>query len=153
MSGTGMRRAALALAALHPDDRSWLLERLRPSWRYDLRRLIGQIHVKYVSSADLVHEAIQASKKEAPPETPAPDRLLKGMQGLSPIWCARVLAACAPDHTEMVLAHREASDADLIRSELMALPAIFPPKLAAAMADLIRTRADGRAMSSCEAAS
>jgi hypothetical protein len=141
----GLRKAALVLATLHPEDCSWLIERLRPSWRHDVRRLVDETRTKKVPDRDLVHEAIRASEKVVRPDPPPPDRLLKGLRGLSPSWCARVLAACAPDHIEMVTANRGENEADSIRSELMVLPSVFPPKLAATLADLVRARGEERA--------
>lgn len=142
MSGVGLRKAALTLAALHPEDRSWLIDRLRPTWRKDVRRLIGEIPARNISDTGLVREAIQSSERDLAPDPPAPDRLMQGLQGLSPSWCARVLAACAPDHVEMVIANRAAGEADLIRTELMVLPSAFPSKLAEALAHLVRARCE-----------
>jgi len=147
----GLRKAALVLATLHPDDCSWLIERLRPSWRHDVRRLVDETRTREIPDGDLMHEAIRASEKAVLPDPPPPDRLLKGLQGLSPSWCARVLAACAPDHAEMVMANRDKNEADAIRSELMVLPSVFPSKLAATLADLVRARGEGRISSVQEA--
>ena len=146
MSAFGLRKAAVALAGLHPDDRTWVLERLQPSWRYDLRRLIGQIASMKIHDSEIAREAVRISGDEPTLYPPAPDRLLAGMHGLSPSWCARVLAACAPDHMEVFAANSPPAKANAVRAELLTLPKL-PPKLSEALARLVRERGE-RGMSS-----
>lgn len=141
MSAFGLRKAAVALAGLHPDDRMWLLERLQPSWRYDLRRLIGQIASMKIPDPDIAREAVRTSGEAPPLHPPAPDRLLAGMHGLSPAWCARVLAACAPDHMEMFAANSTSAKANAVRAELLTLPKL-PPKLSETLTRLVGERGE-----------
>jgi len=137
----GLRKAAVVLAGLHPDDRMWLLERLQPSWRYDLRRLIDQIASMKVPDSDIAREAVRISGEAPPLHPPAPDRLLAGTHGLSPAWCARVLAACAPDHMEMFAANSTPAKANAVRAELLTLPKL-PPKLSETLMRLVRERGE-----------
>lgn len=141
MSAFGLRKAAVALAALHPDDRTWVLERLQPSWRYDLRRLIGQIASMEIHDSEIVREAVRLSGEESRLNPPAPDRLLAGMQGLSPPWCARALSACAPDHMDVFAANSTPAKANAVRAELLSLPKL-PPKLSETLARLLRERGE-----------
>ena len=148
MNAFGLRKAAVALAGLHPDDRMWLLERLQPSWRYDLRRLIGQLAPMKIPDSDIACEAVRIAGDVSPLHPPTPDRLLAGMHGLSPSWCARVLAACAPDHTEIFAANAPAK-ANAVRAELLTLPKL-PPKLAETLTRLARERGERGVTSSGE---
>lgn len=129
------------LASLHPVDRTWLLERLRPSSRHDLRRLLGQVPSVRLSESDVVRDAIHACESDEPPQPPKPDRLLAGMRGLSPEWCARVLAACAPDHMEVFAANSSPAQAGAVRAELLMLPGL-PPKLAETLTRVVRARGE-----------
>jgi len=137
MNVLGLRKAAATLAGLHPADRTWLLERLRPSWRHDLRLLIGQVSSVRLSDSDVVRDAIRLCEVQPP----KPDRLLAGMRGLSPSWCARVLAACAPDHIEIYAANSSPAQAGAVRAELLMLPRL-PPKLAEALGRVAHTRGE-----------
>ena len=149
MSTSGLRKAAVALACLHPGDRTWLLERLQPSWRYDLRRLIGQLGSMKSLDADIAREAVRICGDDSPLHPPAPDRLLAGMHGLSPSWCARVLVACAPDHMEVFAANSTPAKANAVRAELLTLPNL-PPKLSETLTRLVRERGEHRVPSSKE---
>lgn len=142
VSAFGLRKAAVALSCLHPDDRTWLLERLRPSCRYDLRRLIGQVEsLGMISDVEIAQEAVRACDIDGPSHPPAPDRLLAGMRGLSPSWCARVLAACAPDHMEIFAANNIPARANAVRAELLSLPKL-PPRLSEMLTRIVRERGE-----------
>lgn len=141
VSTFGLRKAAVALSCLHPDDRTWLLERLRPSCRYDLRRLIGQVESLRISDVEIAQEAVRACEIDGPLHAPAPDRLLAGMRGLSPSWCARVLAACAPDHMEIFAANNIPARANAVRAELLSLPKL-PPRLSETLTRIVRERGE-----------
>lgn len=149
MSTSGLRKAAVALACLHPGDQAWLLERLRPSSRYDLRRLIGQIGSMKIPDFDIAREAVQICGNDRPPHPPVPDRLLAGMRGLSPAWCARVLVACAPDHMEIFAANNTPTMANAVRAELLTLPNL-PSKLAETLTRMVRKRGEQGLSSSKE---
>lgn len=146
MSAFGLRKAAVTLAGLHPDDQAWLLERLRPSWRHDIRRLISEVPSMRLSNFDVIRDAIHACENDESPQPPEPDRLLAGMQGLSPSWCARVLAACAPDHIEIYAANSSPAQAGAVRAELLMLPRL-PPKLAETLTRIVRARGEKAAPS------
>ena len=149
MSTLGLRKAAAALAGLHPDDKTWLLERLQPSCRYDLRRLLGQIESLKIPDADVSQEAVRTCENDECLHPPAPDRLLAGMRGLSPSWCARVLAACAPDHMDVFAANNPPTRANAVRAELLSLPKL-PPKLSETLTRIMRERGEQAVSSSKE---
>jgi len=143
MSAPGMRKAAMVLASLHPRDRAWVLEQLRPTWRYDLKRLIRQAADLGADNPALTRDAIAACEREAArPEPPTPDHLLAGLQGLSPEWTARALAACAPDHLDLYAANAAPEQVRRVRGELLNLPKILPPKLADTLTGLVRARGE-----------
>lgn len=138
-----MRKAAVVLAGLHSRDRAWLLERLRPTWRYDLKRMIRQAEDLGAHNSALTADVLSACEREAArPEPPTPDHLLAGLQGLSPEWTARVLAACAPDHLDLYAANTAPEQVRRVRDELLNLPKALPPKLAATLTSLVRARGE-----------
>lgn len=149
VSAFGLRKAAVALSCLHPDDSTWLLERLRPSCRYDLRRLIGQVESLGIFDVEIAQEAVQACETDGSSHPPTPDRLLAGMRGLSPSWCARVLAACAPDHMEVFAANNIPARANAVRAELLSLPKL-PPRLSETLTRIVRERGEHMAAPSRE---
>jgi hypothetical protein len=139
VSTIGLRKAAATLACLHPDDRAWLLEKLRPSSRYDLRRLVEQLQSMKIADSDIARKAVHICEEDRSLQPPPPDRLLAGMNGLSPVWCARVLAACASDHMEVFAANSSPATAGAVRAELLALPHL-PPKLSETLARIVNER-------------
>lgn len=151
MNALGLRKAAIALASLHPDDQTWLLERLRPSWRHDLRRLIDQASSLQLSESDVIRDAIHVCENEESLQTPSPDLLLAGMRGLSPEWCARVLVACAPDHMEVFAANSTPARAGAVRAELLMLQGL-PPKLAETLTRVVRARGESSVLPQGEGA-
>lgn len=144
MSTAGMRQAAVMLAGLHPSDRDWLLERLRPTWRYDLKRLIGQAQDLGAGNAALSRQVLARCEKDTSslPEPPAPDQLLTGLQGLVPEWIARVLASCAPDHLDVYAANAEPESVRSVREALLQIPKVLPSKLAETLTKLVRERGE-----------
>lgn len=143
MSASGMRKAAVALAGLHSRDRAWLLDRLRPTWRYDLKRMIRQAEGLGAHNSALTADVLAACDRNATrPDPPTPDHLLAGLQGLSPEWTARVLAACAPDHLDLYAANAAPEHVRCVRDELLNLPKVLPPKLADTLTDLVRARGE-----------
>lgn len=143
MSAVGMRKAAVLLASLRPADRAWLLERMRPTWRYDLKRLVREAEQlcagDHVLSAEVLETFEHSSTR---PETPPPDRLLAGLRGLSPEWTARVLAGCAPDHLELFVASASSEQVRNVRQVLLSLPKTLPPKFCEALAEIVRDRGE-----------
>lgn len=142
MNAYGLRKAAVALAYLHPDDQTWLLEKLQPGWRHDLRQLIRQVESMKIPDPGIAHEAVRALEDEQPVQPPTPDRLLAGMHGLSPSWCARVLVACAPDHVDVFAANSTPAEAKAVRAELLTLPSRLPPKLSETLTRLVHERGE-----------
>lgn len=144
MNAIGLRKAAATLAALHRDDRAWILARLPSAARVDIRPLLTQIRALGGPDENLIGEALEVcAKQDLAPEPPAPNHLLVGMRGMTPQWKARVLVACAPDHVGLYAASNAASDVRAVRAELLALPKQLPPKLASALTAIVRRRGEG----------
>lgn len=141
MNREGLRQAAVLLASLHPRDRAWIRRRLPEGWRARLKRLSRQVRALGQADAGVLRDALHETQ-DARPEPPTPDVLLAGLDGLSPAWAARTLAACAPDHRELYLAGRPQADQVAIERALREGPAALPPKLAAALAQLVRQRGE-----------
>jgi hypothetical protein len=136
-----MRQAAILLASLHPRDRAWIGRRLPDRWWAGLKQLSKHIRNLGPVDAGLLRDALHAAQ-DARPEPPTPDVLLAGLEGLAPVWVARTLAACAPDHREMYLTGRSPADQAAIEHALREAPSSLPPELAATLARLVRQRGE-----------
>ena len=134
MNAVGMRKAALALAAMHPHDRRWMLDKLPSSQRRLLSTLV--IEVRRLGRVDpsLVRDLLQDLPLPDVVDIPPPDRLIQALNNLPGAWAARMLAAAAPDHVEIYLASCSPIRARMVRTELEQLPAIMPTALAKALA-------------------
>lgn len=143
MNDAGMRKAAVLLASLHPGDRRWIRARLpRAHWR-GLRRLMDELRGIAAGDRTLWRDAA-LDAHEARAEPPAPDVLLAGLHGLDAVWAARVLAACAPDHRELVQAGYTPDECQAMERALEDAPGVLPPKLAQALAVAVRARGERR---------
>ncbi|MEO7065599.1 MAG: hypothetical protein ABI114_01710 [Rhodanobacter sp.] len=134
MNTVGARKAALAMATMHPTDRRWMLRRMPESWRAMLEPLIRDARRFTTIDADILQEALDGSSTSTRVDVPRPDVLIAVLNGLSGQWAARVLAAAAADHAEIYLAACNRFRADEIRRSMSQLPHPFPPSLASAMA-------------------
>jgi hypothetical protein len=141
MNPRGTRKAALALASMHPADRRWLLARLPQAWRGVLQPLIGEAQRYTMLDAELLQAVLADEPTDLAREVPPPDVLIVVLDRLSPTWAARVLAAAAPDHADIYLAACEKSRAESVRHELSRLPQPFPTSLAHALAHYLDTAA------------
>ncbi|GLQ86482.1 hypothetical protein [Dyella flagellata] len=139
MNPAGARKAALALATMHPADRRWILGRLPEDWRSVLNPLINEAQLYTALDAELLQAVLADEPSYVAREVPPPDVLIVLLDRLSPAWAARVLAAAAPDHAEIYLAACEKSRAASVRHELDRLPSPFPPALADAVARYLDT--------------
>lgn len=146
MNREGLRQAAVLLASLHPRDRAWVRRRLPKDWWTRLKPLSRQARALGPADARMLREALH-QVPQARPEPPTPDVLLAGLDGLSPAWAARTLAACAPDHRELYLSGRPAADQSAVERALRDGPESLPPRLADALAQLVRRRGE-RALAS-----
>lgn len=143
MNAKGSRKAALALAAMHPRDRRWMLARLPSAWRRTLAPLVGEARSQLVDDPELLAWALQEVDAASMPELPTPDVLVAALDRLGDGWAARVLALAAPDHVEVYLASCDKRRGDAIRQELTTLPKVLPGSLAAAMTRFLRHDAPG----------
>jgi hypothetical protein len=104
---------------------------------------MDQLREVSVGDRALWSEAALA-EPEARAEPPAPDVLLAGLRGLDAIWTTRVLAACAPDHRELVQAGYTPDERRAMERALEGAPATLPPRLAQALASAVRARGERR---------
>ncbi|MDW2981771.1 hypothetical protein [Rhodanobacter sp. KK11] len=149
MNHEGMRQAAVLLASLHPSDRAWIRRRLPAGWRGRLKRLLRQVRALGQADGGVLSDALHTAQ-DARPDPPTPDVLLAGLDGLSPAWVARTLTACALDHRELYLAGQLPVDQENVERALREGPASLPPKLAGALAQLVRQRGErALALGSC----
>jgi len=137
----GARKAALALATMHPADRRWMLSRLPADWRSLLLPLIDEAQGYTRLDAELLQAVLADEPAYLTREVPPPDVLIVVLDRLSPAWAARVLAATAPDHADIYLAACDKARADSMRHELSRLPTPFPSALADSLARYLDTAA------------
>lgn len=130
MIPAGARKAALALAVMHPADRRWMLARLPSKWRAALVSLADEAQSYTSLDAELLKAVLADEPTSLAREVPPPDVLIVVLDRLSPAWAARVLAAAAPDHTDIYLAACDMSRSQALRHELNRLPGTVPPALA-----------------------
>ena len=133
MNTIGARSAALALSAMHPADRRWMLARLPAASRKLLEPLITEARRFASVDAGVVRDALAGLDADHPVEVPTPDVLIAVLQRLSIPWAARVLVAAVPDHAELYLATCDKVRGATIRREMTRLPRPFPTALAGAM--------------------
>lgn len=132
MKASGMRKAALALAAMHPSDRRWMLGKLPGAARDALDTLIEEARQHTVLDADLLRVVLDEPVHVAK-ELPPPDVLIVVLDRLSVVWAARILAATAMDHAEIYLSACAPLRAKAIRDEISRLPTQFPSAMADAL--------------------
>ncbi|HEX7814758.1 hypothetical protein [Dyella sp.] len=126
MSVTGLRKVALALAAMHPADRRWMLSRLPVDARASLQPLMREAERYTALDADILQAVLSDDGARLAPELPTPDMLIVVLDRLSVAWAARILQAVAQDHAEIYLTACARSRADAIRLDMSHLPATFP---------------------------
>lgn len=141
MNTAGARKAALALATMHPADRRWVLARLPEAWRGMLNPLVTEAQRYTTLDAELLRAVLADEPTYLAREVPPPDVLIVVLDRLSTAWAARVLAAAAPDHAEIYLAACDKSRAESMRHELSRLRDPFPTALANALARYLDTAA------------
>jgi hypothetical protein len=146
VNSAGTRKAALALATMHPADRRWILARLPEAWRSVLSPLINEAQRYTALDTELLQAVLADEPTYLTREVPPPDVLIVMLDRLSPPWAARVLAAAAPDHAEIYLAACEKTRANSVRHELSRMPDPFPAALADSLARYLDNAApSGRA--------
>lgn len=128
-----MRKAALALAAMHPADRRWVLGKLPDTARGTLSALIVEAQQHTVLDADLLRAVLADEPVHLARELPPPDVLIVVLDRLSAVWAARILAGVAMDHAEIYLSACAPLRAKAVRDEMSRLPALFPPAMADAL--------------------
>ena len=130
----GVRKAALALASMHPADRRWMLAHMPPAWRPPLSALISEAQTHVSIDPELLQTALADEHEQFEHDLPTPDILIVLLDRLASHWVARVLVAVVPDHAEIYLATCDKNRGEAIRREMMRLPNPFPASLAHAMA-------------------
>jgi hypothetical protein len=130
----GLRKAALAMATMHPADRRWMLTRLPKAWRPALEPLIREARHFAAIDADVLQAALDGQGAAPLIDVPSPAVLIAVLDTFSSHWAARVLVAAASDHAEIYLAACSKQRGETIRQEMARLPRPFPRALATAMA-------------------
>ncbi|MEM9101506.1 MAG: hypothetical protein AAGB12_04215 [Pseudomonadota bacterium] len=65
-----IRLAALRLAAMHANDRDWIIERLDESSRASLQPLLDEVMALDIANVDVVYESLKQSIDDDNPENP-----------------------------------------------------------------------------------
>lgn len=134
MNTAGLRKAALAMATMHPADRRWMLTHLPKAWRPALVPLIREARHFASIDADVLQAALDGQGRVPMTDVPPPAILIAVLDTFSSHWAARILAAAASDHAEIYLAACGKQRGETIRQEMARLPHPFPRALATAMA-------------------
>lgn len=138
MNVVGVRKAALAMATMHPADRRWMLRRLPKAWRPVLEPLVHEAGRFMSIDVDVLQAALDGQDAVPLIDVPAPAVLIAVLDALSSQWAARILVAAASDHAEIYLAACGSQRGEAIRHEMGRLPRPFPRALAASMARCLR---------------
>jgi len=134
MSAAGMRKAALALASMHPADRRWLLARLPAPSRLALQPLVQEAQRYTALDNDILQAVLSDDAAHLAPELPPPDLLIVVLDRLSAAWAARILQGVAQDHAEIYLAACAKPRTEAIRRDMSRMAANFPVALGDALA-------------------
>ncbi len=131
-SSEGLRRAALTLHALAPEDRDWLLQQLPAAHAQALAPLLEELQMLGIP---VDRGLVQAALASAAPVTTAlvPARAQALCQALlheAPALQSQLLSLLPPEHAAAVLA---AWPADILRPTPAALPASWSPALREAL--------------------
>jgi hypothetical protein len=122
MNGDGVRRAALALHALVPADRAWLLERLPAQQRAHVQALLSELaDLGIPKDRTLVDDIVAKQSTPASKARPDAAALAKALEGEPASLVALALKT-----------HDEAARAAVPRALREALLAEVAPRLAAA---------------------
>lgn len=134
MNPAGTRKAALALASMHPMDRRWMLAQLPGRWKSALGPLVADARRFAALDHTVLQMALANEDSHATIDAPTPNVLIAVLDQLSVAWAARVLAAAAMDHVDIYLATCNMRRAEAIRAELDRLPTPLPAAFAHAVA-------------------
>jgi hypothetical protein len=137
MSSVELRKAALALAAMHPADRRWMLAKLPSTSRSALDPLIAEARRYTTLDSDTLQAVLSDQPAYLVNEIPPPDVLIVVLDRLSAAWAARILHAVAQDHAEIYLAACARLRADAVRQEMGRLPEKFPRAMAESLGDYL----------------
>jgi hypothetical protein len=138
MSTAGLRKASLALAAVHPRDRQWLLRRLPDVVIAAWREHGAEARVQVAADPAAALDGLMAWRPIADLEVPDPLTLVGALDRLPVAWAARSLAVVAPDHVEVYRAFCAEPRAAALRAEMLSGPKRLPPSLAHAWSDALK---------------
>jgi hypothetical protein len=137
MSSVELRKAALALAAMHPADRRWMLAKLPATSRLALDPLIAEARRYTTLDSDTLQAVLSDQPAYLMHEIPPPDVLIVVLDRLSAAWAARILHAVAQDHAEIYLAACATPRAEAVRQEMARLPQAFPRAMAESLGEYL----------------
>jgi hypothetical protein len=138
MTKPALRKIALALAAVHPRDRRWMLARLPAAVR-DAWHRHGAEATALVSpdpAAALRH--LCGSVRPPHVEVPEPITLIRALDKLPVVWAARSLAVVAPDHVDLYKAACRTERQVALNRGPRPSDRTVPPALAHALAGLLQ---------------
>lgn len=133
MNTAGIRKAALAIATMHPTDQRWMLAQVPRAWRVVLVPLLVEARRFTSLGTDLLQTVLDDAGQDLMVEVPAPAALIAIVNELPSAWAACVLVAAAPDHVEIYLAACDHLRGEAVRHEIGRLPHPFPRALAGAI--------------------
>lgn len=147
MNAIPLRKAALALACVHPSDRRWLLGRLPRPWRAQLKSMVEEARLLARVAPDLADAVLEDDPRPLRADTPVPRLLIAVLDGLSETWAARMLSILDAPSAEMYLANCDATRAQAVRARMDAWPGNCPPALAGALAEHLKLASEALAES------
>jgi len=132
MNQQGLRMAAARLAALHPGDRSWLLEQLPAAHAKALKELLSSGELKqWAAQLGGALTTIPPAAASEAPAMPAP--LPSALKSVGPAWVALWLTANAPDALDDHLEGMETWRARRVADEMARFGKPLPPALREAL--------------------
>lgn len=138
MTQPALRRVALALAAMHPADRCWMLGRLPAAAADAWRRHAAEATALVAQDPAAVLRHLCGSARVLDVEVPEPVTLLRALDKLPVAWAMRSLAVVAPDHADLYKATCRPERKAALHREPDIGHRTAPPALAHALAGLLQ---------------
>lgn len=134
MTESSLRKLSLALAAMHPGDRRWMLARLPHAATEAWHRHASEARALVRRDPTAALRRLMGSPQPVDVEVPEPLTLIRALDKLPVAWVARSLALVAPDHVEVYKAVCRADRLSALQREPSAPVGRTPPALAHALA-------------------
>jgi hypothetical protein len=135
---SALRKVSLALAAMHPGDRRWMLARLPRTASEAWTRHADEAHALVRRDPTAALRRLMGSAQPVDVEVPEPLTLIRALDRLPVAWVARSLALVAPDHVDVYKAVCRADRLSALQREPSAPVGRAPPALAHALAAILQ---------------